>query len=95
VERERLRVFQDRGGISAFFASEEFDRLFHELIADVCISQIMSLLSERPLSTGEISEVLGLNPSEVSRHVNNSARQGLVRFDEGLKRFVPVLRERA
>lgn len=97
VERERLRVrFKTEEEYIAFFASEEFDRLFRELIADkLVISQIMSLLREKPLSTGEISEVLGLDPSEVSKCVNNSARQGLVRFDEGLKRFVPVLGERA
>jgi F420-non-reducing hydrogenase iron-sulfur subunit len=97
VERERLRVrFKTEEEYLAFFASEEFDRLFHELIADkLVISQIMSLLREKPLSTGEISEVLGLDPSEVSKCVNNSARQGLVSFDEALKRFVPVLGERA
>ena len=97
VERERLRVrFKTEEEYLAFFASEEFDRLFRELIADkLVISQIMSLLRKKPLSTGEISEALGLDPSEVSKCVNNSARQGLVRFDEGLKRFVPVLEERA
>jgi F420-non-reducing hydrogenase iron-sulfur subunit len=97
VERERLRVrFKTEEEYLAFFASEEFDRLFRELIADkLVISQIMSLLREKPLSTGEISEALGLDPSEVSKCVNNSARQGLVRFDEGLKRFVPVLGDRA
>jgi predicted transcriptional regulator len=97
VERERLRVrFKTEEEYIAFFASEEFDRLFRELIADkLAISQIMSLLREKPLSTGEISELLGLDRSEVSKCVNNSAREGLVRFDEGLKRFVPVLGERA
>jgi predicted transcriptional regulator len=97
VERERLRVrFATEEEYLAFFASEEFDRLFRELILDkLAISRIMSLLRERPLSTGEISEVLGLNRTEVSRCVNQSARQGLIRFDEGLKRFVPVLGERA
>ena len=95
VERERLRVrFKTEEEYNAFFASQEFDRIFRELIADkLTVSQIMSLLSEKPLSTGELSEVLGLSPSEVSRHVNNSARQGLVRFDEDLNRFVPVLCE--
>ena len=92
VERERLRVhFDTVEEYKEFFASEEVDRLFHELIADkLAISQIMLLLRERPLSTGEISEILGLNPSEVSRHLNSSARQGLVRFDESQKRFAPA-----
>jgi NADH-quinone oxidoreductase subunit E len=84
VERERLRipvrsakVYQD------FFTSEEFERLFRELIADPLeASQIMALLREKPRSTSEISRILGLSPSEISRHLDYSARQGLVTFDE-------------
>jgi DNA-binding IclR family transcriptional regulator len=45
----------------------------------------MLLLKEKPLSTGEISEVLGLEPSEVSRHMNSSSRHGLVRYDVNSK----------
>jgi coenzyme F420-reducing hydrogenase delta subunit len=97
VERERLRIpFKTEEEYLGFYEGKEFDKLFRELIADkLAMSQIMSLLREKPRSTGEISEILGLNPSEVSRHVSNSARQGLVRFDQGQKRFVPVLGERA
>jgi hypothetical protein len=74
-----------------FFTSEEVDRLFKELIGDKLeISQIMALLRERPRSTGEISEILGVDPSEASKHLGRSARQGLVRFDDGQKRFVPA-----
>ncbi|MFC1865006.1 hydrogenase iron-sulfur subunit [Chloroflexota bacterium] len=92
VERERLRVhFDTREEYNEFFTSEEVDRLFHELIADkLTISQILLLLREKPISTGEISEILGLSPSEVSRHLNSSAKEGLVRFDEIQKCFVPV-----
>jgi len=90
VERERLRVpFKSEEECNKFFTSDEVDRLFKELILDKLeISQIMTLLRERPLSTGEISEILGVDPSEVSIHLNSSARQGLVNFDEGQKRFV-------
>jgi DNA-binding IclR family transcriptional regulator len=49
------------------------------------ISQILSLLREKPLSTGSISEKLGLSPSEVSRHMNISSRHGFVRYDENQK----------
>ena len=89
VERERLRVrFETEEEYNEFFASDEVDRLFRELIADkLAISQMMLLLREKPLSAGEISERLCLDPSEVSRHLNRSARQGLVRFDESQKRF--------
>ena len=92
VERERLRVhFDTEDEYDKFFASEEVDRLFRELIVDkLTISQILLLLRERPLSTGEISEILGLSPSEVSRYLNSSAKEGLVRFDEIQKCFVPV-----
>jgi len=92
VERERLRVLvKSEQEYNSFFTSDEADRLFKELVADKLeISQIMTLLRQRPLSAGEISEILGLNPSEVSRHLNYSARQGLVRFDESRRRFVPL-----
>jgi len=41
----------------------------------------MLLLFEKPHSTGEIAEILGLSPSDVSRHMNRSSRQGLVTYD--------------
>ena len=89
VERERLRVpVKSEEEYNKFFTSDEVNRLFNELIGDkLSISQIMLLLREKPLSTGEISEILGLNPSEVSRHMNSSSRQGLVRYDETRKCF--------
>jgi F420-non-reducing hydrogenase iron-sulfur subunit len=89
VERERLRIpFKTEEEYEAFFASDEFNRLFKELIVDkLAISQITSLLREKPLSTGKISEILGLTPSEVSRHMNSSSRHGLVRYDESRKCF--------
>ena len=90
VERERLRVRCDSAEEYAeFFGSDEVNKLFQELIADkLAISQIMTLLREKPRSTGEISEILGVSPSEVSRHLSISAKQGLARFDQSQKRFV-------
>jgi len=92
VERERLRVhFDTEDEYNEFFTSDEVDRLFHELIVDkLAISQILLLLRERPLSTREISDILGLSSSEVSRYLKTSAREGLVRFDESQKCFVPA-----
>jgi coenzyme F420-reducing hydrogenase delta subunit len=89
VERERLRVpVKSEEAYREFFDSDEVNRLFHELIAEkLAMSQIMLLLREKSLSTGEISEILGLNPSDVSRHMNSSSRQGFVRFDVNQKRF--------
>ena len=90
VERERLRVRRNTAEeYGQFFSSDEVNRLFQELIADkLAISQIMVLLREKPRSTGEISEILGVSPAEVSRHLSISAKQGLARFDESQKRFV-------
>ena len=87
VERERLRLsFKTEEEYHEFFASDEATRLFNELIGDkLAISEIMLLLREKPLPTGKISEVLGLSPSEVSRHMQSSSRQGLVRYDESRK----------
>lgn len=83
VEREKLRVpTKTEKGYNEFFASDEVTRLFEELVADkLTVSEILSLLEERPLSTGEISQALGLSPSDVSRHMNVSSRQGLVKYD--------------
>ena len=92
VERERLRVpVKSEEEYNEFFTSDEFDRLFQELIVNkLAINQIMILLRERPRSTGEISEILGVDPSVASKHLSSSARQGLVRFDESQKRFLPA-----
>ena len=89
VERERLRVpTKSEEAYNEFFGSEAVNRLIRELVIDkLTISQIMLLLRDKPLSTGEISETLGLNPSEVSKHINTSSRHGLVRYDESKKRF--------
>ncbi len=87
VERERLRVpVKSEEAYNEFFKSSEVNALFNELFNDkLAISQIILLLGENPLSTGEISEKLGLNPSDVSRHMISSSRQGLVRYDETQK----------
>jgi len=71
-----------------FFNSEHVRRLIDQSVFEkLKLSQIIGLLRENPRSTGEVAEILGLNPSEVSRHLKRSSRQGLVRYDESLKRF--------
>jgi len=84
VERERMRIpVKSEEEYNKFFTSDEFNRLFKELIVDKLeISRMMTLLRKKPLSTAEISDILGISPSEISRYLNDSARQGLVRFDE-------------
>jgi coenzyme F420-reducing hydrogenase delta subunit len=84
VERERLRQpVKSKAAYDEFFTSSELDELFNELIAEkMSLSQIMLLLQESPLTTGEISKMLGLSPSEVAKYMGSSSRQGLVRYDE-------------
>ena len=90
VEREKLRVpTKSEEAYSEFYNSEEVNRLFDDLIVEkLAISQILLALEEKPLSTAEISDVVGLNTSEVSRHMNSSSRQGFVRFDIEKKCYV-------
>jgi F420-non-reducing hydrogenase iron-sulfur subunit len=89
VEREKLRVrFENKEEYEKFFSSPELKSLFNELIADkLAISQITVLLKDKPLSTGEIADTLGMTRSEVSKHLNSSARQKLIKFDEAEKRY--------
>jgi F420-non-reducing hydrogenase iron-sulfur subunit len=89
VEREKLRVrFESKAQYEEFFAGEELNSLFREMIADkLAISQIMVLLRGRALSTGEIADTLGMSPSEVAKHLKSSAKQRLVRFDGEQRRY--------
>ncbi len=83
VERERMRLPEKtEEGYEEHFASEETNQLFKELIANkLAISQILLLLGEKPLSTRELSELLKLTPSEVSKHMFDSSKHGLVKYD--------------
>ena len=87
VERERLRAsFDSEESCKRYYQSEEIERLFNELIFDkLSISQIVLLLREKSLSTAEISGVLGMDSSAVSRHLNTSSRHRLVRYDQDIK----------
>ncbi|OEU61968.1 MAG: methyl-viologen-reducing hydrogenase subunit delta [Desulfobacterales bacterium S5133MH16] len=84
VERERLRVpVKSKEAYTEFFESSEINALFDEIFSEkLAVSQIMLLLKAKPLSTSDISEKLGLNPSDVARHMISSSRHGLVRYDE-------------
>ena len=84
VENKRLRVrAKSVEAVEAFYESEDFDTMFRELIADkLALCQIMALLREKPRPSAELSRILGLSSSEISRHVNTAARQGMCRFDQ-------------
>ena len=93
MERERLRVpVKSHEAYKDFFESSEIDSLFNDVFKDkLVLSEIMLLLQQKPLSTSEISKILGLNPSDVSRHMNSSSRQGMVRYDQRQKRYCYAL----
>jgi len=93
VEREKLRVPErSEEAYRAFYESDEVNRVIHDLIADrLAVSQTLMLLRESPLSTRDISERLGLSPSDVTRHMNDSSRQGLVRYDVDQKCYALAL----
>jgi NADH-quinone oxidoreductase subunit E len=76
VLSERLKVpVRTEEAYNKFFTSEEFNRLFEELIVDKLeFSQIMLLLRERAHSTEEISAILDLSQSKVNKHLNVLAR---------------------
>jgi hypothetical protein len=83
VEREKLRLpVKSEEAYREFFGREETNQLLDELIGDkLDISRIVALLREKPRSTGEMSEILGLEPSKVNKYVTSSSRQGLVKYD--------------
>lgn len=89
VERERLRVrFSTEEEYRNFFASDELNRLFEQTVGDkLAIAQIVSLLRDGPLTTAEIAKTLGLPPSKVSKYLNASSKQRLVRYDESRRCF--------
>jgi F420-non-reducing hydrogenase iron-sulfur subunit len=83
AEREKLRVpVKSKQTYRQFFENPQTDRLFDQLFADkLAVSQILLLLKDKPLTTSDISQRLGLNPSDVSRHMISSSRHGMVMYD--------------
>ncbi len=83
VEREKLRVpEQSEEAYVAFFRDEKVRQIIRETILDrLTLSRIVTHLREASLSTTEIAQRLGFNPSETSRFLTTAARQGIIRFD--------------
>jgi coenzyme F420-reducing hydrogenase delta subunit/DNA-binding CsgD family transcriptional regulator len=83
VEREKLRLpAKTVEAYRSYFESDSVNRLFNDIVADkLAQSQILLLLEKSPLSIREISERLDLSLSDVSRHMNDSSRLGVVRYD--------------
>jgi coenzyme F420-reducing hydrogenase delta subunit len=89
VEREKLRIpAKSEEAYRSLYESDEVNRIFDDLVADkLTLSQILLLLEGNPLSIREIAERLDLGPSDVSRHMNDSSRLGVVRYDLDQKRY--------
>jgi F420-non-reducing hydrogenase iron-sulfur subunit len=88
-ERLRVRILIQQKNTKNSTPVRELEKIFQELVANkLAISQIMLILQEKPLSTAEISDNIGLTPSEVSRHLNSSAKQRLVKYDISQKRYL-------
>ena len=87
VERERMRIpVQSKEVYYNYFNSDEFSKLFKETVVEkLAISQIISLLRERPHTIEEISNGISLTTSEVLRLLIISSRQRFVRYDVGRK----------
>jgi len=89
IERERLRArFKTPEEYTEYFASDGFKRLFNQLLVDkLAVTQITMLLREKPYTSAEIAQTLGMKATEVSRHLKESTMHGMVKFDEELKCF--------
>lgn len=89
VEREKLRVPErSEEGYRKFFESAEVNALLDGWVGGtLTVGRILGHLRREPLSTMEISQRLGLSPSEVARHMNTSARQGWVTYDLDSRRY--------
>jgi coenzyme F420-reducing hydrogenase delta subunit len=87
VERERLRIpVKSQKSYKAFFADPSTNQLFTKLVADkLTLSEIMLLLNEKDLATGELAGLLELDASSVARQVGEASRAGLISYDEERK----------
>lgn len=89
VEREQLRPpVKSETAYRAFFADPGVNEVIRETILDrLTVGQMTLLLKKTSLPMSEIAERLGLSPSEVSRYLNQAARQGWVRYDQARKGY--------
>ncbi len=92
AERERFRVQEKtKQSYTEFFENEENNALLDAIITErLAVSQIMLLLDDQPLSTGDIAKQLDLNPSDVSRHMITSSRHGMVTYDMDSKCYTRI-----
>ena len=89
LERERFKVqFDTEAEFDAYFASDEFNRLFEETIGEkLAASRIVELLDEAPRTATELAEALDMEPGQIATQLKGASRLGLVRYDEGQKNY--------
>ena len=89
VERERLRVrFDTAKEYAEYFSSPEVDRLLKDLVGEkLGVSLILSELAKSARTAAELADVLGMNTSDVARYIGSSAKHGLIRYNNGDRRF--------
>ena len=56
--------------------------LYQLVEGELVFAQILLLLGQSPLSTGQISEKLGLSSSAVAKQMKSFLSRGLVRYDQ-------------
>jgi NADH-quinone oxidoreductase subunit E len=89
VEKGKIQVrFNTEKEYDEYFNSDEFSKLFKEMIAEkMTIGQLIALLRRRDCSISEITRELKLGRPAVIKQLNVSVRQGLIRFDENRNRY--------
>jgi coenzyme F420-reducing hydrogenase delta subunit len=89
VEREKLRPPErSEEAYREYYAREETERLFRELVADrLTEGQIVALLGERTSSATEIAARLQLGGAEVASQLKRCSRQGLIRYDVATRAY--------
>ena len=83
VERERFRVSKrTENGYKEFFARPDYEPLFQELVLDkLTMNRIMGALRADVTTTDAIANKLGVQDSEVARHLLALSEQGIVRLN--------------
>ncbi len=89
VAAQRLKPgIRSEAACRQFHESDTAARMYEALIGKtLAIGQILQLLEGEPRSTGDIARELSMSPSEVSGYMQDSSRQGLVRYDVRSNRY--------
>jgi coenzyme F420-reducing hydrogenase delta subunit/DNA-binding transcriptional ArsR family regulator len=83
VERERFRVSKrSEAGYKEFFARPDYEPLFKELVLDkLTMGRIMGALRADVTTAEDIAAKIGVQDSEVARHLLALSEQGIVRLN--------------